>query len=200
MWLPHLTPGQCSGNSHPSSDLFFFGDALVWKESTKSNMSTQHVVPIFAEFSSLPKREWIRSSFPAAQGPIVGLSLSAIAIRRQKHLCAYRHLIGSPRCCFNVTLLKGEKGKLRSSKKTPIKKTKDKRIVCCCFRDSDKLIEAQTCSPPWKTFRKYVESQLLSMITVPGIRDPSTKKTCYVQKTHVPQSKLLILGMVIPPK
>ena len=74
-------------------------------------------MPIFAEFSSLPKREWIRSSFPAAQGPIVGLSLSAIAIRRQKHLCAYRHLIGSPRCCFNVTLLKGEKGKLRSSKK-----------------------------------------------------------------------------------
>ena len=30
--------------------------------------------------------------FPAAQGPVVGLSLSAIAIRRQKHVCAYCHL------------------------------------------------------------------------------------------------------------
>lgn len=78
---------------------------MLWFEKNQQKATFQRNMwcLYFLNFFSSEKR-MDQVIFPAAQGPIVGLSLSAIAIRRQKHLCAYRHLIGSPRCCFNVTL------------------------------------------------------------------------------------------------
>ena len=79
------------------------------------------------DFSFLPEKTL--SSFLQLKDPVVGLSLSAIAIRRQKHMCAYCHL----GLRSMSSMLKREKGKLGSTKTIRKKKTR-KDIIFVVFR------------------------------------------------------------------